>query len=61
MHSKERSPVANWFHGLWFSLSSVLGGVTRTAWKLKHPTAFARLVPANGCYRRPGWGLLSGF
>jgi hypothetical protein len=58
LRDQERSPVANWFHGLWFSLSLVLGGAARTSWELKHPTAFTRLIPANNYYRGPGWGFL---
>ncbi|MFE2219923.1 hypothetical protein ACFW93_49580 [Streptomyces canus] len=61
LRDQERPPVANWFHGLWFSLSLVLGGAARTAWELKHPTAFTRLIPANSYYRGPGWGLLLEF
>ncbi|MER7911498.1 hypothetical protein [Streptomyces sp. NPDC096068] len=61
LRDEERFFVVNWFHGLWFSLSLVLGGATRTAWELKHPMAFARLIPANGYYCGPGWGLLLEF
>ncbi|MFD3779954.1 hypothetical protein [Streptomyces sp. NPDC058612] len=57
LRDKERSPVVNWFHGLGFSLSLVFGGATRTAWELKHPIAFSRLIPAYTGFAVPGWGL----
>ena len=45
LRDEERSPLTSWFYGLWFSLSLVFGGAARTAWELKHPVAFTRLIP----------------
>ncbi|WP_326782439.1 hypothetical protein OG481_31310 [Streptomyces longwoodensis] len=51
----ERSPVVNWFQGMRFSLSLVFSGAARTAWELKHPAAFACLIPANDLHRGYVW------
>ncbi|MGW7440318.1 hypothetical protein [Streptomyces sp. NPDC054849] len=42
---RNRSAVANWMTGMWFSAALLFGGAVTTAHELKHPVAFSRLIP----------------